>query len=182
MFKRGKLAMMAGFRNLVPELRETEGLSFDVIAMPNLDGAATVGDISGLCISAESEVTGDAADFIAHAVTDEAFQAVTETGYIVPANTEVASSEVFLDETQQPEHASVFLSGIRNMVVPPFIEDREALVAAITPLLQRMLTEPGALDLEGIVAEIDEASRTVLTPEEPEEPGDGEEPTEEPSE
>lgn len=179
MFKRGKLAMMAGFRNLVPELRATEGLSFDVIAMPNLDGAATVGDISGLCISADSEVTGDAADFIAHAVSDEAFQTVTETGYIVPANTEVASSEVFLDETQQPEHASVFINGLRPMVVPPFIEDREALVAAVDPLLQRMLTEP-VLDLEAIVEEIDAASRTVLSPEP--EPDEGEEPSEEPSE
>ena len=32
--------------------------------MPTIDNRATVGDISGLCISADSEVEGDAADFI----------------------------------------------------------------------------------------------------------------------
>ena len=37
LFKRGELAMVAGFRNLVPELREAEDLSFDVLPMPTID-------------------------------------------------------------------------------------------------------------------------------------------------
>ena len=43
--------MIAGFRALVPELREVPGLDFDVMPIPSIDGAATVGDITGLCIS-----------------------------------------------------------------------------------------------------------------------------------
>ena len=82
--------MVAGFRNVVPELRDAEDLDFDTISMPTLDGPATVGDINGLCISAGTEhVKGDAADFMAYAVSDEAIETVTRTGYIVPANTEV---------------------------------------------------------------------------------------------
>ena len=79
--------MVAGFRNLVPEMREADDLDFDVLPMPTIDTRATVGDISGLCISADSEVIGDAADFIAYAVSDAAIATVASTGYIVPANT-----------------------------------------------------------------------------------------------
>ncbi|WP_167288857.1 extracellular solute-binding protein [Nocardioides seonyuensis] len=174
LFKRGRLAMIAGYRNLVPELRRAPGLSFDVISMPALDDNATVGDISGLCISSETQVAGDAADFIAYAVSDAAVEAVAATGYIVPANTEVASSDAFLAPAEQPEHAEVFTNSIRHMVVPPFVADRVALVDAVEPLLRRMVTAPGALDLEQITEAIDEASREVLSPpeEEPTEPSE----------
>ena len=177
LFKRGRLAMIAGFRNLVPELRQAKNLSFDVISMPNLDNQATIGDISGLCISADSEVAGDAADFIAYAVSDAAVETVTRTGYIVPANTEVASSPAFLDPGRQPEHSGVFNSSIRHMVVPPFIDRREELVAAVEPLLQRLVTAPGVLDLDETTEQIDQASRTVLSPDE-----ETESPSESPSE
>lgn len=165
LFKRGRLAMIAGFRDLVPELRTTPGLSFDVISMPVIESPATVGDISGLCISAESEQVGDAADFIAYAISDAAVETVTSTGYIVPANTQVAASETFLDETREPEHALVFSASIRQMEVPPFIADRTALLEAVGPLLGRLVTAPGVLDLEAATEQIDRASRSVLAPE-----------------
>ena len=38
-FKTGKLGMIAGFRSLVPELRKTPSLNFDVMPMPTLDAA-----------------------------------------------------------------------------------------------------------------------------------------------
>ena len=166
LFKRGELAMVAGFRNSVPELRDAEDLDFDVISMPILESPATVGDISGLCLSADSEVEGDAADFIAYAISDAAIATVTSTGYIVPANTEVAASTTFLDPAQEPAHAIVFSSSIRNMVVPPFINDRVALIDAVTPLLERLVTAPGVLDLELTTEQIDQASLPILSPEE----------------
>ena len=172
LFKRGELAMVAGFRNLVPELRDAEDLQFDVLPMPTIDSRATVGDISGLCLSADSEVTGDAADFIAYAVSDDAIATVASTGYIVPANTEVAASPEFLAPGDQPANAEVFNASIRYMVVPPFIEQRIELVEAVTPLLDRLVTAPGILDLETITEQIDQASRTVLSPEDAEEGGE----------
>ena len=86
----------------MPELRQRAELSFDTIAMPILEEAATVGDIDGLCISADTEHVNEAADFLAYAVSDSAIETVTRTGYIVPANTEVAGSEVFLGPGRQP--------------------------------------------------------------------------------
>ncbi|WP_299925842.1 extracellular solute-binding protein [uncultured Nocardioides sp.] len=180
LFKRGELAMVAGFRNLVPEMREAEDLDFDVLPMPVIDDRATVGDISGLCLSADSEVTGDAADFIAYAVSDEAIATVASTGYIVPANTSVAASDDFLAPGQEPANAAAFNSSIRYMVVPPFIDQREELVDAVTPLLDQLVTAPGVLDLETTTEQIDEVSRTILSPEETE--TETPEPTESPSE
>jgi multiple sugar transport system substrate-binding protein len=180
LFKRGELAMIAGDRNLVPELRDAEDLDFDVLPMPAIDGRATVGDVSGLCLSADSEVTGDAADFIAHAVSDEAIATVASTGYIVPANTQVAASPDFLAPDDEPANARVFNTSIRYLEVPPFIDQREELVEAVTPYLERLVTAPGVLDLELVTEQIDQASQVVLSP--PEEGEETESPSESPSE
>ncbi len=165
LFKRGKLAMIAGFRDLVPELRAAETLSFDTISMPVIEDPATVGDIDGLCIAAGTEHVNDAADFLAYAVSDAALEIVTRTGYIVPANTEVAGSEAFLWPGREPAHATVFNSAIRGMVVPPLLATSNELEAAVAPLLDDLITSPGVLDLEAATEAIDEASKTVLDPE-----------------
>ena len=173
-FRQGKLAMIAGFRDLVPDLRQRPELSFDTISMPVLDEPATVGDIDGLCISADTEHVNEAADFLAYAVSDSAVETVTRTGYIVPANTEVAGSEVFIGPGRQPETSKVFNTAIRGMVVPPLLDNGEELVEAVGPMIDDLVTDPGVLDLELATEEIDEASRAVLSPEE--------EPSESPSE
>ncbi|RYB92542.1 extracellular solute-binding protein [Nocardioides glacieisoli] len=180
LFKRGELAMIAGFRNLVPQLRDAEDLDFDVLPMPIIDSRATVGDINGLCISADSEVVNDAADFIAYAVSDAAIATVAATGYIVPANTQVAASEEFLATDDEPANSAVFNASIRYMVVPPFIDQRVELVEAVTPLLERLVTAPGILDLELTTEQIDQASQPILSPEETESPT--EDPSESPTE
>ena len=188
LFKRGELAMVAGFRNLVPQLRDAEDLDFDVLPMPTIDNRATVGDISGLCISADSEVVNDAADFIAYAVSDAAIATVASTGYIVPANTSVAASPDFLAPEEEPASSEIYNQSIRYMVVPPFIDQREELIEAVTPLLEQLVTEPGPLDLEGLTEEIDTTSQEILSPEETESPDESdtttptEDPTESPSE
>ena len=165
LFKRGKLAMIAGFRDLVPELRAVETLSFDTISMPVLETPATVGDINALCISADTEHVNDAADFLAYAVSDAALDIVTRTGHIVPANTEVAGSEAFLSPGSEPAHASVFNSAIRGMVVPPLLANRPDLEEAVASMIEDLVTSPGILDLDLATEEIDLVSRTILDPE-----------------
>ncbi len=182
LFKRGELAMIAGFRNLVPELRDAEDLDFDVLPMPTIDSRATIGDISGLCLSKDSQVQGDAADFIAYAVSDGAISTVASTGYIVPANTEVASSDDFLAPQLEPAHSGIFNDSIRYMEVPPFLDQRVELSEAVTPLLERLVTAPGTLDLDQTTEEIDDVSRTILSPEETESPTESPSDSESPSE
>jgi len=64
------------------------------------------------------------------------------------------------------------------MVVPPFINDRVALVEAVTPLLERLVTAPGALDLDLTTEQIDQASLPILSPEPEETPSETESPSE----
>ncbi|WP_148615590.1 ABC transporter substrate-binding protein [Nocardioides rubriscoriae] len=162
-FEQGRLGMIEGFRDLVPELREVDGLNFDVMPMPTIGGAATVGEVSGLCIS-PGEHEQQAADFLVHLISDESTQALAESGEVVPANLSVARSDAFLQPGQMPEHAGVFNASVDQLVLLPLVDDATALDDAVEPLLSELLLSPGVVDTTTVTGEIDEASRSVLDP------------------
>lgn len=163
-FERGRLGMLPGYRSLVPQLRVTQGLEFDVMPMPTGDGTATIGRVEGLCIGAGVDDAGAAADFLVHALSAEQVAGVTRAGYTVPANLEVAESEDFLQPGRQPENAGVFNRSVRAIIGLPALADFGALEAALSPGIQALLLEP-VLSLDEATAALDEASRTVLDPE-----------------
>ncbi len=163
-FKRGRLGMIAGFRELTPELRRTKGLSFDVMPMPVLDESATIGDITGLCVSSEAASTAKAADFLVHVVSHESVARVASVGYLAPANLPVSVSEDFLQPTRQPAHAGVFSSSVSSMVIPPLVRDWTALESAVAASLELLLTVT-VPDIEALTTQVDEESRAVLDPE-----------------
>lgn len=165
-FKRGKLGMVAGTRELTPELRDVAGLDFDVMPMPVLEDAATVGDITGLCLASDAASTARAADFLVHVVSPESVARVAQAGYLSPASLPVALSEEFLQPTLAPLHAGVFSASIRDMQVPPLLDDWNALEAAVADNLDLLLTST-VPDVEGLTTQIDEDSRAVLDPPEP---------------
>ena len=169
-FKRGKLGMLPGYRQLTPELRAVPNLEFDVMPMPSIERGATIGDFTGLCISAEASSISQAADFLVYAIEEEAFGRVTEAGYLAPANLEVATSDAFLQPEMQPAHAGVFNASVNNMVLQPLIDDYPALERAVEGSLRQMLRAP-VLDLEALTTQIDEDAQALLDPDyEPEEP------------
>jgi multiple sugar transport system substrate-binding protein len=163
-FKRGRLGMIEGFRSLVPELRTVQGLEFDVMPMPVLDTAATIGYITGLCISREAASTAEAADFLVHATSTDWVSRVTAAGYLAPANLQVAFSDDFLQEGRLPEHAGVFNASVRSMELPPLLTSWAELEAAVAASLQQLVYAPGVLDLDAQTEQIDEESRAVLDP------------------
>lgn len=174
-FERGKLAMLPGYRDLTPQLRQVEGLEFDVMPMPVLDDRATVGDFSGLCISDDSASISQTADFLVHVIGTESVEEVARAGFLAPANFEVATSEAFLQPDRMPAHAGVFNASVTNMVLSPLLDERGELEDAVRASLRQLLRNP-VLDLEALTTEIDEESRAVLDPDyEPESPdGEGE--------
>ena len=177
-FKAGKVAMIPGDRSLVPELRRVPGLDFDVIPMPVIESAATVGDITGLCVSSSARSVPEAADFVVHALSTESVREVTRAGYLAPANQEVALSEDFLQPGRQPAHAGAFNTSVRALRIPPLLDVWDELEAAVNPILRELFTVPVVDDIGDYTQRIDEASRTVLDPESVEESPS---PTEEPS-
>ena len=165
-FKQGRVAMIEGFRSLVPELRTVQSLEFDVMPMPTLDGAATVGDITGLCLSGTTASNALAADFLVHAVSTPSVTRVTRAGYLAPANLEVALSDDFLQPGRAPAHSEVFNSSVRTMHVPPLLDSFAALEKSVAASLLELVNVP-VLDLDVLTQEIDDESRTVLDPESP---------------
>jgi multiple sugar transport system substrate-binding protein len=168
-FEEGKLGMIAGFRDLVPELRQTAGLDFDVMPMPVVDDPATVGDLTGVCISRDTPDVSESADFLVDFVSTDSVTAVTAAGYLAPANTKVALSDAFLQPGRKPLHASVSNNSIKNMRIPPLIGNVAELEAAVADPLKAML-EVEVPDLDALTQQIDEASQGVLAPPETESP------------
>jgi multiple sugar transport system substrate-binding protein len=165
MFESGKLAMIQGYRELVPRLRQVQGLEFDVMPMPVLDQPGTVGQVTGLCMSADTRTPALAADFMVKMMSTEAVQRVAHAGYLVPANLEVALSDDFLQPGRLPAHAGVFNASVRSIVFPPLMTTWADLELAVRPLLEQLLNEPLLDDLDALTEQIDEESRTVLDPE-----------------
>ena len=163
-FERGTLAMLPGYRDLTPLLRQVPDLEFDVIAMPTIERSATVGDFSGMCVSAATGNTAAAADFLVHLTSQVSVRRVASEGYLVPANLEVALGDGFLQPGLEPEHANAFTNALRTIVQPPLHSHQARLQSAVAELLDELLTAPILTDLEALTAEIDEASRPVLDP------------------
>jgi len=162
-FKEGKLAMIAGFRSLTPELRAAPGLDFDVMAMPNLGDEKTVGDVTGLCMSKDVQDPDAAADLIYYLSDKDSVTRVARAGYLVPANLEVAASDAFLQPHLMPATSSVFNSSIRDIVLPPVLDTYPELEDAVAFDVRRLFST-GVLDLVKVTEKIDADSVPVLDP------------------
>jgi multiple sugar transport system substrate-binding protein len=165
-FKRGKLGMITGYRSLVPELRQVPGLNFDVMEMPALgSNSTTVGDVAGLCLSKNAASTPLAADFMVHELSADAVSRVAQTGYLAPANLQVALSDAFLQPGRAPANAQAFNSSVRAMRFYPLIDTMAELERAVQPDLDQLVYGVGALDLDAVTQKIDAESKLVLDPE-----------------
>lgn len=164
-FERGELGMIEGTRDLVPRLREVEGLDFDVMPLPVVGSPATTGEVSGLCI-APGERVQQAADLLVHLISDESTQALAESGEVVPANLTVARSDAFLQPGRAPEHAGVFNASVDQLVLLPLVDEGAELDAAVEPLLTELLLGVGVVNAADLAQEVDEASQAVLDPDE----------------
>ena len=162
-FREGRLGMIAGFRDLVPELRPTGTLDFDVMPMPVVDSAATVGDLTGVCIARQTKNVSAAADFLVDFISTESVSAVAAAGYLVPANTDVAFSDAFLQVGRAPVHSGVYNNSIKSMRIPPLVSDFAKLEDAVAEPIEELMTVE-VPDLDAITEQIDLASQAVLAP------------------
>jgi multiple sugar transport system substrate-binding protein len=162
-FMRGKLALLEGSRRMVPDLRATPGLSFDVMPMPSLGTSSTVGNLTGLCLSQHPADISTATDFLVYASSPGALALVSFGGYLQPANQTVALSDAFQQPALAPRHASVFTFSVKSMVYPPAIAQGDELELAVDPLVQQLLTgRPSRV--ARTARRIDRASYRVLGP------------------
>ncbi|VXC07691.1 ABC transporter substrate-binding protein [Nocardioides sp. AX2bis] len=166
-FERGRLGMITGTRALTPELRDVDGLDFDVMPMPLIDDQVSVGDMTGLCISSDNENLARTADVLVSLIDDEAVAEVAAEGYLVPANLGVALTDEFLQPLQMPRNANIFNTSVRDLVVNDLLSPDSPLSQAVRPAVRDLFTVPILDDLEERTTLIDTVSRSVLDPDYP---------------
>lgn len=161
-FKQGKVAVISGSRELVPELRKVEGLNWDVARMPKLAENATTASLNGLCISATATDPGAAADVIADLVDDASLTDLAQVGYLMPANVSVGGSDAVTQEGQVPANGAAFLLSQRTMRLPARVPDYQALDAAVRPEIEALLFDGPTIDVALIAEAIDTTSADVI--------------------
>lgn len=162
-FARGRLGLLSGDRSITPALRAVPDLDFDVMAMPRLGRTTTIGDVTGVCIAPGRDVQR-AADFLVHLISPEGFIPVAEAGYVVPANTSVARSEVFLQPEREPASAGVFNASVDVMELMPLAANDPVLRSTVNPLIEELFDATLLPDLEIATAAIDAVSQPVVDP------------------
>ena len=160
-FAEGKLGMILGTRALTPRFRAADRLRFDVMPLPTLSRLRTVADVSGYCISADTEHVQQAADFVAFAVGRQGAAIAARPGYIVPSNLEVANSAAFAQTSQQPASSFLFNESVRRAQPLPFSPKWPQLSKAVEAPLHRLFYAP-VIDLSRTLEQIDKMSTRVL--------------------
>ncbi len=163
-FEDGRLGMILGYRSLTPVLRAQQGLSFDVMPLPKLSGGATSSTMTGLCISSRSRHTEQAADLLGEVISDRGASTLAETGYVMPANLEVLSDDVFQQTGQRPLHADVFIHEERRVRLLPDTPSWPTVRQASSRALTRLYYQPVILPLQDRLDAIDQASIPLFDP------------------
>jgi multiple sugar transport system substrate-binding protein len=163
-FRQGQLGMMLGFRDLTPLFRAQAGLDFDVMPLPRIGSNATVGDSSGLCLSAATLHPEETADFLAYAVSAEAAGLLAATGYVVPTNLVAVHSGSFLQAGSPPANAGVFAASVRDIQPMPTVAAWPEVATMAEPLLTQLFYQPVIDPLQLRLEVLDNASVPLLLP------------------
>ena len=163
-FKAGKLGMMLGYRDLTPVLRAQPSLTFDVMPLPVVGSTETIGQMSGLCLSADSKQTGAAADLLTAMISDKSASLLAATGYVMPANLDVVNDDVFLQTGQRPLHSDVFAREMRDVNLLPDVPRWPLVGRVAARQLTQLFYQPVIEPLQDRLAAIDAASVPVFDP------------------
>jgi multiple sugar transport system substrate-binding protein len=160
-FEKGRLAMMFGTRQLVPQLRSVPGLRFDVFPLPSLGHTQTIADVSGYCASKSSAHIDEAVDVLAFATGDTGSALAAVSGGVVPANLNALHSPSFEQPGRFPLNNAVFTNVMRRADTMPNPPAWPKVVSATQPLLNRLFYAP-VLDLDTLLTRIDTVSASLL--------------------
>jgi multiple sugar transport system substrate-binding protein len=110
-FLNGRTAMFLQSRRIVPSVREV-AFDWDVAPLPQRKEKADVLHADGYCLPSASQNPDAAWALIEYANSPEGQSVIARTGRTVPSNEAVANSEAYLDPSQPPASAQVWLDAI----------------------------------------------------------------------
>jgi multiple sugar transport system substrate-binding protein len=142
-FARGGLGMLLQSRRYTATLRPIKNLDWDVAPLPKKLQEMTALHSDGYCMAKDSTVKDAGYRFIEFALSPAGADILAKSGRIVPAIKAIANSPVFLDETQPPKSARVFLDSIAHMRRTPNIGVWNEVETRVDPLLEEWFYAPG---------------------------------------
>lgn len=155
-FLAGNIAMYVDSRVFVPTLREAATFDWDVAPLPVGKQAANVLHSDGYCLAAASPHKAAAWTFIEYANGPEGQNRASKVGRTVPSLTGVATSSAFLDPTQPPANAQVWLDNMAILHILPKLENWPAIErAAGTELEQAYL---GHITVDEVITNVEAAA------------------------
>lgn len=161
-FINGKVGMFLSSRRDTPVFREVTTLRWDVLPLPISQQPAGILHSDAYCISAGSDSTQTAADFVASAVSPDGQTLAALSGRTVPSLKEVATSGAFLDPSQPPAHSEVFLDAVENnMRRTPVIPTWPEIEDAAEEVLTKAFYEDG-YTVEDAIQELDQITRPLF--------------------
>ena len=159
-FLNGRMAMLLESRRLVPALREAAEFDWDVAALPRHQQRASILHSDAYCMTRASKEKDAAWRFVEYALGPEGAPVIAETGRTVPSLRSVAESEAFLDPTQKPRNAQVFLDAISSIRNVPTVSTWPEIEDAAEPILENGMYK--ALPVDEVVSDVDAATRPLF--------------------
>lgn len=122
-FYAGNIAMYVDSRRIVPTMRAVAEFNWDVAPLPRGKVKASILHSDGYCMAAASQKKAAAWSFIEFALSPAGQEPAARLGRTVPSLIAVANSEVYLDPTQAPDSAHVWLDAVPYLRVLPRLEN-----------------------------------------------------------
>lgn len=141
-FARGGLGMILHSRRYTATLRSVKDLDWDVASLPRHKQAATALHADAYCMAKASTNKDAAYRFVEFALGAEGAGIISRSGRTVPARRSVAEGPDFLDPTQPPESARVFLDSLDSMRRTPNIAAWNEVETRVDPLVEEWYFGP----------------------------------------
>lgn len=143
-FARGGLAMIPHSRRFTATLRSVPDLDWDVAPLPQRKHKVTVLHSDAYCMAKESTSKDAAYRFIEFALGTTGAGIIAKSGRTVPTVKTIANSPVFLDPTQKPASAQVFLDSITSMRRTPNIGSWNEIETRADPIIEEWYFTEGS--------------------------------------
>ncbi len=142
-FSRGGLAMIPHSRRFTATLRGVPNLDWDVAPLPQRRKKVTVLHSDAYCMAKDSTSKDAAYRFIEFALGTTGASIIARSGRTVPTVKTIANSPVFLDATQKPASANVFLDSITSIRRTPNIGSWNEIETRVDPLIEEWYFSDG---------------------------------------
>lgn len=164
-FANGRLGMFIDSRRATTGLRAVKDLEWDVAPLPvhpHVKKPAVMLHSDAYCMASASKNKDTAFRFVEFAVGPEGARIVARTGRTVPSLRSVAESDAFLDPSQSPASAQVFLDQIPAMRRFPNIAGWHEIESKADPVIDEWFY--GGERPEFLGLEIDTATFELFLP------------------